>query len=165
MLDLINRILEDGRNNDDLGAILEKFSEWLVARGIPVCRTSLNMPTIDPVAAVLSFQWSREKGVARSTTAPEDAGGAQFQRSPISYLIERNLSAQRWKLEDQEVVGRFPLFQELRALGITEYCPAARTVQQRPYRSRGRGALHGDRPSGGLWRRRDRGDRAHPPAA
>jgi hypothetical protein len=51
MLDLINWILEEGRDNDDLGAILEKFSEWLVARGIPVCRTSLIMPTIDPAAA------------------------------------------------------------------------------------------------------------------
>jgi hypothetical protein len=50
MLDLINWILEEGRNND-LGAIKEKFSKWLVAREIPVCRTLLNMPTIDPVAA------------------------------------------------------------------------------------------------------------------
>jgi len=31
-LDLINWILEEGRDNDDLGAILVKFSEWLVAR-------------------------------------------------------------------------------------------------------------------------------------
>ena len=149
MLDLINWILEEGRDNDDLGAILEKFSEWLVARGIPVCRTSLNMPTIDPVAAVLSFQWSREKGVARSTFAPEDAGGTQFRRSPISYLIERNLGAQRWKLEDREAVERFPLFQELRALGITEY--ALQLVRF----SKGRTGLEGaalsmatDRPGG-----------------
>src|SRR5215475_12985351 len=121
MLDLINWILEEGRDNDDLGAILEKFSDWLVARGIPVCRTTLNMPTIDPVAAVLSFQWSREKGVERSMTTPEDAGGTEFQRSPISYVIERNLGAQRWKLDDRATVERFPLFQELRARGITEY--------------------------------------------
>ena len=70
MIDLINWILEEGRDNDDLGAILEKVSERLVASGIPVCRTTLNMPTIDPAAAVLSFQWSREKGVTRSTFAP-----------------------------------------------------------------------------------------------
>ena len=149
MLDLINWILEEGRDNDDLGAILEKFSERLVARGIPVCRTSLNMPTIDPEAGVLSFQWSREKGVERSTFAPEVVGGTQFRRSPIGYLIERNLGAQRWKLEDQEAVKRFPLFQELRALGITEY--ALQLVRF----SKGRTGLQGaalaiatDRPGG-----------------
>ena len=57
--------------------------------------------------------------MARSTTAPEDAGGPQFRQSPIGYFIERNLGAQR--LEDREAVDKFPLFQELRALGITEY--------------------------------------------
>jgi len=34
-----------------LDAILEKFSEWLVARGIPVCRTLLNLPTIEQILA------------------------------------------------------------------------------------------------------------------
>ena len=121
MIDLINRILEEGRDNDDLGAILENVSEGLVALGIPVCRTTLNMPTIDPAAGVLSFQWSREKGVMRSTFAPGVSSGTQFRRSPIGYLVERNIGGERWKLEDPEVVGRFPLFQELRGLGITEY--------------------------------------------
>ena len=45
--------------------------------------------------------------MARSTVAPEDAGGAQFRRSPISYLIDRNLDAQRWKLEDRKAVETF----------------------------------------------------------
>ena len=149
MIDLINRILEEGRDNDDLGAILEMVSEQLVAWGIPVCRTTLNMPTIDPAVGVLSFQWSREKGVMRSTFAPGVSSGTQFRRSPIGYLVERNLSGERWKLEDPEVVGRFPLFQELRAHDITEYA-----LQIVPF-SKGRTGLQGaalsiatDRPGG-----------------
>ena len=149
MIDLINRILEEGRDNDDLGAILEMVSEQLVAWRIPVCRTTLNMPTIDPAVGVLSFQWSREKGVMRSTFAPGVSSGTQFRHSPIGYLVERNLSGERWKLEDPEVVGRFPLFQELRAHGITEYA-----LQIVPF-SKGRTGLQGaalsmatDRPGG-----------------
>src|SRR4029077_12333703 len=65
MIDVINRILEEGRDNDDLGAILEKVSEQLVAWGIPVRRATLNMPTIDPAAGVLSFQWSRTGDLIR----------------------------------------------------------------------------------------------------
>jgi adenylate cyclase len=149
MIDLINWIVEKGRDNDDWGAILEKVSERLLAWGIPVCRTTLNMPTIDPAAGVLSFQWSREKGVMRSTFAPGVSAGPQFRRSPVGYLVERNLGGERWKLEDPEVVGRFPLFQELRALGITEYA-----LQLVPF-SKGRTGLQGaalsmatDRPGG-----------------
>jgi adenylate cyclase len=149
MIDLINAILEEGRDLDDLGAVFEKFSERLVALGIPVCRTTLNMPTIDPVVAVLSFQWWRDKGLVRSTVAPDTAGSAQFQRSPIRYLIDRNLGRGRWKLDAPEVVDQFALFQDLRALGITEY--ALQLVRF----SKGRTGLQGvalamatDRPEG-----------------
>ena len=149
MIDLINWILEEGRDNDDLGVILEQASERFVASGIPLCRTTLNMPTIDPAAAVLRFQWSREIGVTRSTFAPGDAGGTQFRLSPIGYLVERNLDAERWKLEHPEVARRFPLFQELRALGITEY--ALRVVRFSKLRTALQGAalsMATDRPGG-----------------
>jgi hypothetical protein len=62
MIELINWILEEGRDSDDLGAILKGVSERLVAQGIPLCRTNLSMPTIDPTAAVVSFLWSHDKG-------------------------------------------------------------------------------------------------------
>jgi adenylate cyclase len=79
---------------------------------------------------------ARKRGDA-ATFAPGVSSGTQFRRSPIGYLVERNLGGERWKLEDPEVVGRFPLFQELRADGITEYA-----LQVVPF-SKGRTGLHG----------------------
>ena len=152
MDELINWILEEGRNSDDLGAIFKGISERLVAQGIPLFRTNLGMPTIEPTAALLRFKWSRDKGLASDALSPEDSYGAEFQRSPIRHLIERNLVRESWKLEDPEVVRRFVLFEELRALGVTEY--ALRFVafsQGRTALSR-RGARHGDRPSRRLHR-------------
>ena len=64
MDELINWILEEGRNSDDLGAIFKGISERLVAQGIPLVRTNLGMPTIEPTAALLRFEWSRDKGLA-----------------------------------------------------------------------------------------------------
>jgi hypothetical protein len=55
MIELINWILEEGRDSDDLGAILAGLSERLVARGVPLRRTTLLMPTLDPTAAVISY--------------------------------------------------------------------------------------------------------------
>jgi hypothetical protein len=86
MIELINWILEEGRDGDDLGAILAGLSERLVARGIPLCRTSLNMPTLDPTAAVISHLWWRDKGLTSAALSHEDAYGAAFQRSPVHYL-------------------------------------------------------------------------------
>jgi len=149
MIELINWILEEGRDSDDLGAIFTGVIERLVARGIPLCRANVSMPTIDPTAAVVSFRWSRDEGLTSASLTPEEAFGAQFRRSPIRYVMERNSSGERWKLEDPEVAQQFVLFEELRALGITEY--ALRFV---PFSKR-RTALQGavlsiatDRPGG-----------------
>ncbi len=149
MIELINWILEEGRDSDDLGAILGGLSERLVAQGIPLCRTNLSMPTIDPTAAVLTFLWLRDKGLKSATLTPEDAYGASYQRSPVHYLIERNIPRERWNLEDPEIVQRFAMFDELRAMGITEY--ALRFVQFSKRRTALQGAVLSmatDRPGG-----------------
>ena len=149
MNELINWILEEGRDSDDLGAIVKGLSERLVAQGIPLCRTDLNVPTIDPTAAVLNFRWWRDKGLTSAAITPENAYGAPFQRSPIHYMAERNIVRERWKLEDPEVVQRFELFEELRAAGVTEY--ALRLVRFSKSRTALRGAVLSvatDRPGG-----------------
>jgi adenylate cyclase len=149
MIELINWILEEGLDSDDLGAILKGLCERLVAEGIPLCRATLGMPTIDPTAAVVNFLWWRDKGLTSAALTAEDAYGASYQRSPIRYLLERNILGERWKLESPEVVRRFVLFEELRATGVTEYA-----IRILPFSKR-RTALQGtvlsaatDRPGG-----------------
>jgi adenylate cyclase len=149
MDELINWILEEGRESDDLGAILKGLSERLVARGIPLYRTNLSMPTIDPEAALLRFNWVRGEGLTTAALSPEDAHGASFRRSPLLDMLKRNVFRESWNLEDPQVVQRFALFEDLRAMGVTEY--AVRFV---PF-SKGRTALKGamlsmatDRPGG-----------------
>jgi adenylate cyclase len=149
MNELIRWILEEGRESDDLGAIVKGLSERLVAQGIPLCRTNVSMPTIDPTAALLRFAWSRDKGLTSAALSREETYGAEFQRSPIRHMLERNVLRESWKLEDPEVVRRFVLFEELRAAGVTEY--ALRFVPFSKGRTALRGAVLGmatDRPGG-----------------
>jgi len=149
MIELINWLLEEGRDSDDLGAILKEMSERLVAQGIPVRRTSLNMPTIDPTAAGLTFRWSCDEGLQSLTRTPEDFRGMAFRHSPIRHLLDHGIRSERWKLEDPDEVRKFADFAELRAAGMTEY--ALRIARF----SQGRTALQGvalsmttDRPGG-----------------
>jgi adenylate cyclase len=146
---LVDWILAQGCESDDLGAILAGLSERLVAQGVPLCRTTLHMPTIDPTAAVLEFSWWRDQGLMSKALGPEEGQGAAFLRSPFHHLIERNIDRARWRLEDADVVKRFEMFGELRALGVTEY------VLRLAQFGQGRTALQGvalsastDRPGG-----------------
>ena len=118
---LVDWILAQGCESDDLGAILAGLSERLVAQGVPLCRTTLHMPTIDPTAAVLEFSWWRDQGLMSKALGPEEGQGAAFLRSPFHHLIERNIDRARWRLEDADAVKQFEMFDELRTLGVTEY--------------------------------------------
>jgi adenylate cyclase len=153
MLDLVNWILEEGLRSDDLGAIFKGLAERLVARGIPLVRVTLGMPTIDPKAAVVNFRWSRAEGLTGAELTHEYSADITFQQSPLRYLRDRyrteGIPAERWNLEDPEVVRRFPLFKELRAMGATEYALRLVVFEE------GRTALQGvmlsaatDRPGG-----------------
>jgi adenylate cyclase len=121
VIELINWVLKEGTKGDDLAAVLEGLSERLVAQGISLCRTTMSMPTIDPTTAVLNFEWSRDHGLSSTAVTREDAYDVPYQCSPLRYLLEGNITSERWKLEDPEVGRRFPLFDELRSQGITEY--------------------------------------------
>ncbi|HYM04023.1 MAG TPA: adenylate/guanylate cyclase domain-containing protein, partial [Stellaceae bacterium] len=146
---LIDWILNEGRESDDLEAILVGVSTRLVERGMPLCRVSLSMPTIDPAIAVIQHVWWRDEAVETSGLSVDFVGGDAFRHSPIRFLRENRRPGGRWKLDDPETLRRFPLFQELQARGVTEY--ALRITEF----SEGRTALLGaglaiatDRPGG-----------------
>jgi adenylate cyclase len=79
------------------------------------------MPVIEPITAVVSLVWWRDKGLSRAAFTPEDAYGPDYQRSPVRYVLERRLAGGRWNLGDPAVVERFAVFEELRPRGVTEY--------------------------------------------
>ncbi len=147
--ELIDWLLGQGRDCDDLGAIVEGFATRLLSLGLPVLRISLSVPTIDPTSRALSLVWRRGRGLTADRIAPDLGMAAAFQRSPIFYLRQQNRSAERWNLEDPDVAGRFALFEELRAEGATEYALSVMPFSER------RTALEGvalsmatDRPGG-----------------
>ncbi|MBV9757379.1 MAG: hypothetical protein JO047_10030, partial [Alphaproteobacteria bacterium] len=119
--DLIGWLVEQGRDCDELGAIVDGFATRLVALGLPLLRLMLTIPTIDPTSRALAVVWRRDRGVAADRIAADPAGDAAFRRGPVFHLLAQDRRAERWNLEDPEVVGRFPLFQELRADGATDY--------------------------------------------
>jgi adenylate cyclase len=118
--ELVAWLVRQGCDTDDLGAIFAGACERLVALGLPIWRATLSVPTIDPAIRALSYIWT-PGGFSTERIPPNAAAAAAFERSPIFHLRQRNEPTQRWNLEDPEVVRQFVLFQELRALGATEY--------------------------------------------
>ena len=89
MDELINWILEEGRDSDDLGAICQRDQRTAGRAGNSALPYQSGMPTIDPTAALLRFDWSRDKGLTSTPSRPRIATALKFQRSPIRHLLER----------------------------------------------------------------------------
>lgn len=121
MTEILDWLLEEGRQSDDLGAIVDGLCRRLVAAGVPIRRGNLVFPTIDPTAAALRHVWSAEKGVRSDALSPEQTWGAPYRQSPIRHVVEGNIRTAQWSLDDPEAAREFPIFAELKAEGMTAY--------------------------------------------
>ena len=119
--ELIAWLIDQGRNSDGLGAIFAGTASRLLELGLPLWRANLGLRLIDPTMRALSFVWTREQGVSAMRFGVNAASDAMWRRSPAFHLQERGQPTERWNLADPQVVHRFPLFEELRAQGATEY--------------------------------------------
>ncbi len=126
LADLTNWLIQQGLEDTPVEIWLEAFCDRLVAAGIPLQRVNLAMRAHHPEIGAVAFRWHRETGsekfdYQRSSQAPDD-----YLRSPLHYLVTNPIAELRQKLLDPDPTLNFPIFDELRAQGATEYYAAKR---------------------------------------
>ncbi len=119
--DLTDWLIRQGLENTPVEIWLEACCKRLVAAGIPLQRVNITMRAHHPEIGNVAFRWHRDGGnerqdFLRRTDAPEE-----YVRSPIYYLLNNNIEEIRQKLTDPEPVLSFPIFDELRDRGATDY--------------------------------------------
>jgi adenylate cyclase len=106
----------------DLEALFTGTCERLSAAGMPLLRANVGFSMLHPLYDALSFTWVRGTGVTvegHRTARPGDEN-ARFLQSPFFYLLDNNLDHIRRRL-DVPAPSEFPVFDELRAMGATDY--------------------------------------------
>lgn len=103
--------------------LLTGLCESMVQSGIPLLRVSTATELLHPTTGGQGVVWKRNdvtevEAYPRRTT-PE---GAKLHRmSPFGYLVENRLSRRRWRFNETYHAGEFPLIDEIREKGATEY--------------------------------------------
>ncbi|GGE98632.1 adenylate cyclase [Aliidongia dinghuensis] len=95
----------------------------LVQAGVPLLRVSSAAEVLHPMRGGQGIVWWRRDAVEQAyyprRATPE---GAEIRRrSPFDYLFENGLTRLRWRLDDADRSEAFPLFDELKAKGVTDY--------------------------------------------
>jgi adenylate cyclase len=119
--DAIRRwILEEGRLNPSTAEFLEELGQVLIDNGIPLLRATLHTRTLHPQVLATIWLWRRGE---RGTQLDREHGveiTAAFLESPIRVIYE-GAGAVRSRLEGREEDLDFPVLQEVKALGATDY--------------------------------------------
>ena len=92
----------------------------LRAAGVPLARAYIGARILHPLFSAVSYVWRPETGVKIEET-PHHAGGGGFERSPHYQLIKDNVPLVRRRLAGPDAMVDFPLLEELRDQGMTDY--------------------------------------------
>ncbi|MBM6594662.1 adenylate/guanylate cyclase domain-containing protein [Microvirga pudoricolor] len=119
MTGLENWIIGQGLNGTSLAELLTGFAERLVAQGIPVVRAYLAIPTVNPTIRVVNNTWTHRDGIVVERLSHERNETA-FEMSPFGLMLREDTRERHWHFTEtgQEP---FPLFEDIRALGGTDY--------------------------------------------
>ena len=109
--------------------LIEGFCERLDMAGFDLLRGSIGSDLLHPVHTARSFVWRRGEGVRQENHSDlmDISNREEWEKSPFFYMLNNDVRTLRQKLDASLEPDRFPLFQQLRDEGGTEY--AATLVQ------------------------------------
>jgi adenylate cyclase len=114
-------LIEEGRRQTSLAALLDAWCWRLVAIGVPVARVTVHVGTLHPQLAGFSARWTAADGIAEGLSLAHGLLASDaFQRSPIRRIFETGEPVRR-RLDGPEAVAEFPILAELAEQGCTDY--------------------------------------------
>lgn len=113
---LVGQALRDA----PLDSIYEGTCKQLYAAGVPVTRGQVAFKVLHPLFDAQSLRWRLGEEIeAVNYLHGEDR--QEFERSPFSYLIENKIRYLRRRLTGDSAIIDFPILQEFRDQGFTDY--------------------------------------------
>jgi adenylate cyclase len=120
--DVADWLMAQSLETTTIEALFEGCCERLYAAGMPLFRVHIAYRTLHPLISGIGLTWRRDAPVEIQHFPHHD--GPQPERwlkSPHHYLIERQLPMMRRKLTGPETLIDFPVLEEFRDAGGTDY--------------------------------------------
>jgi len=119
---LIEWLADAGFRNLPLDDIVDGFARRLNEIGVPVARAFVGMNTLHPMVRARSMMWDRTSGPAvHYEFRHVDIDAPIIRQSPFAPMLLHGIAEQRRDLTAPDGGGGAPLFEELRAAGMTEW--------------------------------------------
>lgn len=119
---LADWLADAGLRNLPLEQMVDGFSRRLNAMGIAVARTFVGMNTLHPMVRARSLIWDRSTGPgAHFEFNHAEIDAPIVQQSPFARMLRHGIVEQRYDLSTPQPEHEIPVFEELRAAGMTDW--------------------------------------------
>lgn len=125
-------LLQQGLQGARREELLQGYCEFLVELGMPLYRVHVAQSAFHPKYGGLGFNWFRDRGVSSEEYGYSETPVEAWLRSPMYHLLASGQTEFRERLMDSTEASRFPLLNELRAQGATDYFTAGVVFEDRP---------------------------------
>jgi adenylate cyclase len=115
-------LMDQALKDTDLDSVVRGSCERLYAAGVPIARVNFSFSMLHPLYSSVGYTWRRGQGL-QIDAFRHSSTGARFNRyrtSPYYHMIQHNLDHLRRRL-DTGGATEFPVFDDLRENGITDY--------------------------------------------
>ena len=119
--DLIGWLVNRGLEGADKQELLEGYCARLVELGVPLMRFHAAQSALHPVYGGTGYSWYQERGGEFETFAYSEEASEMWQQSPLYALLNEDIDIVHERLIDRNEPSRFPLLNDLRENGATEY--------------------------------------------
>ena len=115
-------LLEHGNTAKDMSQFLAGLIKVLTESGFPLLRVYVGQRTLHPQIAAIGYSWNRGDSEITIVTRDISVFNSQtYVQSPIRLLYEFGMKRIRRRLEGPEAQMDFPILQEMRDQGATDY--------------------------------------------
>jgi adenylate cyclase len=115
-------LADAGLRSLSLDDIVDGFGRRLNDIGVPVVRVFAGMNTLHPMVRMRSLIWDRATGPGtRFEFRHVDVDAPILQESPFAPMIRHGIAERRYDLTSPKPEHEVPLFEELRAAGMTDW--------------------------------------------
>lgn len=123
LAELTDWLIQQGLENTPVQDWLNTCCNRLVAAGIPLQRVNLSTRAHHPEIGAVAFRWFRdaESESFEYRRRGEEEVVEEYLQSPLYYLMSNDDTELRQRLDVPDPQHDFPIFDELRATGTTDY--------------------------------------------
>ncbi|MEX0279785.1 MAG: adenylate/guanylate cyclase domain-containing protein [Arenibacterium sp.] len=130
LADLTEWLIRQGLENTPTDVWLTEFCERVIEAGIQLQRVNVSTRAHHPEIGAVAFRWHRDSEAERFVYSRRDAMSTEvseeYSKSPLYYLLSQPISEIRQRLDVPDPELDFPMFDELRERGSTDYFAAKR---------------------------------------